>query len=96
MIGRGSTLHEEVFELLYETGRAEEDPVHGRSLRARHRHRRRRGPRSRAGFPTGLVMIPVRYMHSPVETVDLNDVQATIRLLAATALALKPDRAFVR
>ncbi len=41
-------------------------------------------------------MIPVRYMHSPVETVDLQDVQATVRLLAAASLALTPDQAFVR
>ena len=96
VIGRGSTLHEGVFELLYETARAEEIPftieASGRSTGtdadAVHA--------SRAGVPTGLVMIPVRYMHSPVETVDLNDVQATVRLLAAAALALKPDQAFVR
>jgi len=46
--------------------------------------------------PTGLVMIPVRYMHSPVETVDLHDVEATASLLAAAGLALTPDQAFVR
>ena len=96
VIGRGSTLHEGVFELLYETARAEKIPftieasgrATGTDADAVHA--------SRAGVPTGLVMIPVRYMHSPVETVDLNDVQATIRLLAAAALALKPDQAFVR
>ncbi len=96
VIGRGSTLHEGIFELLYETARGEGIPftieasgrATGTDADAVHA--------SRAGVPTGLVMIPVRYMHSPVETVDLQDVKATVRLLAAAALALKPDQAFVR
>ena len=40
---------------------------------------------SRSGIPTGLVSIPLRYMHSPVEMVDLADVEATVRLIAAFA-----------
>ena len=37
---------------------------------------------SRAGVPCGLVGIPVRYMHTPVETVCLRDVERAGRLLA--------------
>ena len=36
---------------------------------------------SRSGIPTGLVSIPLRYMHSPVEMVDLRDVEAAVALL---------------
>ena len=46
---------------------------------------------SRAGIPTGLVSIPLRYMHSPVEMVDLRDVEATVELLAAFAARLTSD-----
>jgi putative aminopeptidase FrvX len=46
---------------------------------------------SRAGVPTGLVSIPLRYMHSPVETVDLGDVEAVIELLVALASSLDAD-----
>ena len=38
---------------------------------------------SRSGVPTGLLSVPVRYMHSPVEMVVLTDLDRTARLLAA-------------
>lgn len=37
---------------------------------------------TRSGVPTGLVSIPNRYMHSPNEMVDLNDVENAVKLLA--------------
>jgi len=38
---------------------------------------------SREGIPTGLLGIPLRYMHTSVETVVLKDVERTGRLLAS-------------
>jgi putative aminopeptidase FrvX len=35
------------------------------------------------GVPTGLVSVPLRYMHTPAEVVDLNDIENTAQLLAA-------------
>jgi endoglucanase len=35
-----------------------------------------------AGIPTGCLFIPVRYMHSPVEVVDLDDIRRTASLVA--------------
>jgi endoglucanase len=46
--------------------------------------------------PTALVSIPIRYMHSPVELVQLDDVRATARLIAAAALRLDRDTSFAR
>ncbi len=37
----------------------------------------------REGIPTGILSIPLRYMHSPVEMVDFQDVERAVRLLAA-------------
>src|SRR5215207_7068756 len=51
---------------------------------------------SRTGVPTAVVSIPLRYMHSPVELVDLGDVEATIRLLTALALRLESDSTLSR
>jgi tetrahedral aminopeptidase len=38
---------------------------------------------SRAGVPAGCVSIPCRYVHSPSEMVDYNDVQNGVKLLVA-------------
>lgn len=38
---------------------------------------------SRAGVPSGCLSIPTRYIHSPSEMVDYNDVQNSVRLLVA-------------
>jgi putative aminopeptidase FrvX len=51
---------------------------------------------SRAGVPVAVVSIPLRYMHSPVELVDLADVEATIALLTALALRLEADTSLER
>ncbi|MEG1548675.1 MAG: M20/M25/M40 family metallo-hydrolase [Clostridia bacterium] len=39
--------------------------------------------RSRGGVLAGCISIPTRYVHSPVETVDLGDVNAAVSLLRA-------------
>lgn len=43
------------------------------------------------GIPTMVVSIPLRYMHTPVETVSLKDIARTGRLLAEFAARLAPD-----
>ena len=49
---------------------------------------------SRAGIPSALVSIPMRYMHSTVETVDVGDVEQTVALLAAFARSVRTDDTF--
>ncbi len=92
VISRGSTLNPRVFELLHDTAEAEQIPftieatgrTTGTDADAVHL--------SRGGVPTGLVSIPLRYMHSPVELVQLEDVENTARLVAAFALALRAEQ----
>jgi endoglucanase len=42
----------------------------------------------RGGVATGLVSIPLRYMHTPSEMVDLADVEACVRLLVEFSVSL--------
>ena len=50
----------------------------------------------RKGIATGLVSVPNRYMHSPNEIVDLEDLTNCARLIAAYVKGLKKDTDFVR
>ena len=49
---------------------------------------------ARDGVPTGLVGIPLRYMHTPSEVVDLNDLEAVVQLLVAFARSLTKGTKF--
>jgi len=96
VLTRGSIVNHRLFELLLETARAEKLPftveaaarATGTDADAVHL--------SRGGVPTALASIPIRYMHSPVELVQLDDVYACARLIAATALSLDAESSFER
>ena len=49
---------------------------------------------SRAGVATGLISIPNRYMHSPVEMISLDDIDRAADLLARFAERLDADAEF--
>ncbi|MGH2942818.1 MAG: M42 family metallopeptidase [Solirubrobacteraceae bacterium] len=96
VIERGSVLNPVVFELLHEAATREEIPFTvqasarstGTDADAIHL--------SRAGVPTGGVSVALRYMHSPVEMVQLDDVDACARLIAAFAQSLSAATSFSR
>ena len=46
------------------------------------------------GIPSALVSLPLRYMHSVVEVVDLKDVEDVIELLTAFVKSVKPSDDF--
>ena len=43
---------------------------------------------------TGLLNVPLRYMHTPCEVLSLSDLEATARLLAACCRRITPDTDF--
>jgi putative aminopeptidase FrvX len=51
---------------------------------------------SRGGVPTGVVSIPLRYMHSPVELCSLDDLEAVIAVATAFARRLTRETSFLR
>lgn len=50
---------------------------------------------SRSGVATGLISIPNRYMHSPVEMVALGDLENAAKLIAAFVASLSPEDSFI-
>lgn len=50
---------------------------------------------SRAGVATAVLSVPNRYMHSPNEMVDVKDLEATARLVAAFCRDLKAGEDFI-
>jgi putative aminopeptidase FrvX len=94
-IFRGPTVNPRVFELLVEAARAEGID-----------HTIEAGMKTYTdadvtfaagnGIPTGLVSIPLRNMHSPIELVELGDLEACIRLLVAFAARLQPGETYAR
>ncbi len=96
VLQRGSTLDPALFELLYEAAEAEDIPftvtassrATGTDADAIHS--------ARGGVPSAVVSVPLRYMHSPVEMVQLEDVATTARLLATFARRLEAGVSFLR
>ncbi len=50
--------------------------------------------RSRGGVATGVVSVALRYMHTPVEMLDLGDIEHTINLLTEFVLRVEGDADF--
>jgi putative aminopeptidase FrvX len=91
---RGPTIHPDVFELLHKTAEVEGIPYGIEVTRGNTWTDADAVYLSRKGVPTGLVSIPLRYMHSPIETVDLGDIEGAVRLIVAFALSLQPGQSF--
>jgi putative aminopeptidase FrvX len=91
---RGPSMHADVFELLYDTAEAEGIPFIVEVTRGNTWTDADAVYLSRGGVPTGLVSIPLRYMHSPVEVADLGDVEGAVKLIVAFASKLEPGLSF--
>ena len=93
-LSRGPSIHEDVFELLYETAEAESIPFAVEVSRGSTSTDADAVYLSRAGVATGVVSVPLRYMHSPIETLDLEDLEHAVQLIVAFARRLEPGMSF--
>jgi endoglucanase len=96
MIARGPTLNKEVGELLARAAEEESIPHAFEVYSATTSTDADEIHLARTGIPTGLISIPTRYLHTPVEICDLADVEAIVRLVAAFARRLARDTSFTR
>ncbi|HTA13424.1 MAG TPA: M20/M25/M40 family metallo-hydrolase [Solirubrobacteraceae bacterium] len=96
VLSRGSTLNPRLSELLHETAEREKIPFTVEAIGRNTGTDADAVHLSRGGVPTALVSIPLRYMHSPVELVQLDDVHAAATLIAAAALKLDAETSLAR
>lgn len=50
---------------------------------------------AQGGIPTGLISIPLRYMHTPAEVIDLKDLEGAIRLITRFVSDLDVTSTFI-
>lgn len=90
ILTRGANINPIMFDALVEVAEANQIPI---QYEADPRPTRTDGEALQmapGGVATTVVSIPLRYMHTASEVVDLNDVENTVRLLVAYAKSLKP------
>jgi endoglucanase len=88
---RGPNINPRVFDLLEETANAHGIPVQVRGVPRATGTDANAIQISREGVACGLLGIPNRYMHSPVEVVHLDDLSNAARLLAEFCAAVTPE-----
>jgi endoglucanase len=91
VVFRGANINPRVFERLEQTAQQHEIPVQVRGAPKATGTDANALQLSREGVATGLIGIPNRYMHSPVEMVSLDDLDKAARLLAEFCAAVTHD-----
>ena len=96
VIERGPMINRHVYELLVRAAEEEEVP-HAFEISTRAtRTDADQFHIARGGIPTGLISIPLRYMHTPCELCSLDDVEACIRLIVGFARRLTREQSYLR
>jgi endoglucanase len=95
-IPRGANIHHQVFELLKDAATSMDIPYQVNATPSTNPTDAKALQISRDGIATGLVEVPLRYMHTPCETLSLTDVENSARLMAAYCRSIKPDTGFRR
>lgn len=88
VIERGSGVHPVMVDLIRDVAKAEGIPVQFGASSGSTGTDADAVKLSRAGIRCGVVSVPNRYMHSPNEVVDLDDLEAVAALIAAVARRL--------
>lgn len=86
---RGANINPIVFERLVECAKTHDIPIQIKPEAGPTPTDARAVQMAQKGVATGLIGIPLRYMHTPSEVVDLNDLEACVELIRTFALSLR-------
>jgi endoglucanase len=90
VVCRGANINPRVYELLVRAAREEEIEIQIEAAPAGTGTDANAMQVSGAGMATGLISVPVRYMHTPCEVLSLGDLENAARLCAAFIRRLEP------
>lgn len=90
-ITRGPNINPQVFKLLLEAAHAEDIPYQVEANGGGTGTDANAMQLNQGGMATGLISIPLRYMHTPCEVASTADIHNASRLLAAFIRRLTPD-----
>jgi endoglucanase len=82
MIGYAPILDRQYTEMLVDIAKEKEIPFQKEIMNGRTGTNADHITISKGGIPSVLVSLPLRYMHTPVETVDIRDIEACAKLIA--------------
>ena len=94
MVFRGANINPKVFSLLVEAAAAENIPIQVASAARGTGTDANVMQISRSGMATGLLSVPLRYMHTPNELLSLEDLANAAKLLASFCARLKTAQDF--
>ncbi|MEZ6132527.1 MAG: M42 family metallopeptidase [Planctomycetaceae bacterium] len=95
VVVRGANANPRVFDLLIDTAKQHDIPVQINALARPASNDGAAIQVSRGGCASGLVTLPNRYMHSPVEVVAESDLKQSARLIAEFCMAIDDNTSFV-
>lgn len=93
-VTHGAGNHPQLVRLIEDVSKNKELPIQHEATSARTGTDTDSIYHMRGGIPSALISLPIRYMHSPVETASLEDVQKLIDLMVESVVAMEPDQSF--
>ncbi|MDH2328014.1 M20/M25/M40 family metallo-hydrolase [Cereibacter sp. SYSU M97828] len=93
-ISQGANTNPVLFDLLVKTATEAAIPYQQQAVGGTSPTDARVVQELRGGVATGVISVPLRYMHTPSEVVCIDDIQATIELVHEFCCRLRPDMNF--
>ena len=95
IIARGANINPALFQLLIDTAKQEKIPYQVVGIPRATGTDANVMQLNRGGVAAALVSVPLRYMHSPVEVLSLEDLEHTIALLSAVMYKINNTQMFI-